>query len=1795
MEQILITRANSTVELINSASTTTSIISAEHRKAALGEDVIVMTVEMAVDRAFSIGDSIKLFGGNTYKINQLPSIEKISERQFRYELVFEGIQYDLLRVLYRNEDVSSFSTSSEFALTGDIEMFLNVLINNANRTFGANKWALGELPTGTETKNLLFSNENCLSVLQRICTEYSYEFTFTETSTQKILNVKRLGAELDFAFEYGKGKGLYNLKRDSVDSKKIVNKLFVYGSTKNIPANYKNYSQRLHFGTVSPFAESVVSDSASITAFGVCEGSVIFDDVFPTGYNSITGVNASNRLEFADSSMSFDLNAKDGSGNTLYLISGVTAKVHFNSGNLAGYEFEIEKYTHSTKKFILKPVTDEKGLSFPSLTESAFQLAIGDTYSLIDVVMPQSLIDAAESLLQSKGVDYLNENKNPIVKYSVAIDEEYLKSKTSDLNVFNVGDSVVVKDSDFNINTRIKIISFSRNVLFPYRYSIVVSDVPEIGILRSLAIKTSESQRINRHNGFNDPIKFKQDPNSNNQIQSQIDETINRKPSVVIGRDSDNLSLGNAANQTLVEILGRLGIRTSSNFLAEFSTAELTANRVATLPDRNIIVNDYDYIINKPDLGESWETNWLLKNNEPNLFIGNGDDAISVILGKTTSNIIAKGSFRLGSADEGNLIFSVPSLSDDVTVSFPSFAIAVNDWNSLYNKPTSFTPSAHFHEIGDINNLSTALGNKQDKNDILTALTGLTGNGIVRKTGTSNFAIGTNDAITLSGDVAGTGTTSINTTLANSGVTAGTYRSVTVDEKGRVTNGTNPTTVLGYGITDLWDYWTTYWNTTKSAYVSFGASVEIAQNLTVNQDLYVNGVLYDTNLEAGTATQFLRSTNTGFRWTSLTASYITDFSANVLGQVLTGFTAGSNTPLTSSNTVLTAFQNLDARITANANNLSSSVNGTINYIPKFTTANTIGNSSIYDNGYIGIGTNSPSQILHVKSTANAWQILERNSVSNISFLQFTTLSTSDFGVGVIDANSNFAIFNYGTGNSSLKILKSNGNIGVNVDPLAKLHLYTDTGEFPVLRMNSSFGGANYVDINPFIVGVANEGFDIRTNGTSRITIENTNGYVGINNTSPLYRLDINGTGRFTGAVQFDAIPSCAITPTLGNHLVNLSAVQSLVSAGFSVSTPCVLVFNTNQSLSGAKTQGGYTTVINDYALFVAQTTASENGVRKYNGSTWVRPTENDSDSEIRGKGHLITNGTFVGTQWVNNNTSTITVDTTAITYAQWSVGEPIFTAHVAYNITSTKISNWDTAFGWGNHASGGYVKNTGDEPIAGIKTFSSELRGADLRYTGTLKPSGYSPTGEGMALMSASTTTNYWKTLEISDITGLQFAIDAKATTDANLVAISALNTNGFIKRTGVATYAIDATAYVNKAGDTMTGALNLVNSVRVGGTGASDDNTYLGKNTLISRTTGTGNSGLGASSLGSLTTGSNNTGLGRNAGSSLTTGSYNLFLGSNVGSGITTGSNNVFIGGQLTGFSASLSNNIIIADGAGNRRINVSSTGLVGFGLNSPAYRVDVSGDVNVTGAYRINGSIGADHQFLKSNGTTQEWATLNVGEISDISTTYLSLTSAANYALKADAVLYGTFEGERGFKLFHDTAKTDTAALFFANQDTGTVGIHYYGLDSSDAVTQHGIQISGDGFVYHKKLNGSKARFLTTDDSVSGGVFTGGTVSTFLDFQINKAQKFLGANNEIIHQKYAIAVGDWNYIEQTNGKQLITASQDLFLSAGSGFVHIDNVAIDLSNVASLVNQNARFYITSPSPGKYTATLVAA
>jgi len=86
----------------------------------------------------------------------------------------------------------------------------------------------------------------------------------------------------------------------------------------------------------------------------------------------------------------------------------------------------------------------------------------------------------------------------------------------------------------------------------------------------------------------------------------------------------------------------------------------------------------------------------------------------------------------------------------------------------------------------------------------------INGNQITGNISTAS-ALATGRTIGMTGDVTwtsaafnGLANVTGTATLANSGVTAGTYKSVTVDAKGRVTAGTNPTTLSGYGISDTY-------------------------------------------------------------------------------------------------------------------------------------------------------------------------------------------------------------------------------------------------------------------------------------------------------------------------------------------------------------------------------------------------------------------------------------------------------------------------------------------------------------------------------------------------------------------------------------------------------------------------------------------------------------------------------------------------------------------------------------------------------------------------------------------------------------------------------------------------------------------------------------------------------------------------------------------------------------------------------------------------------------------------------
>lgn len=239
------------------------------------------------------------------------------------------------------------------------------------------------------------------------------------------------------------------------------------------------------------------------------------------------------------------------------------------------------------------------------------------------------------------------------------------------------------------------------------------------------------------------------------------------------------------------------------------------------------------------------------------------------------------------------------------------------------------------------------------------------------------------------------------------------------------------------------------------------------------------------------------------------------------------------------------------------------------------------------------------------------------------------------------------------------------------------------------------------------------------------------------------------------------------------------------------------------------------------------------------------------------------------------------------------------------------------------------------------------------------------------------------------------------------------------------------------------------------------EDNLFVGGNSGSSNTDGNNNSFVGYHSGSQNTTGYRNASFGAYAGFSNTTGHNNLFLGGAAGATNTTGSFNVFLGestfvnnsgGNLAGassyntFVGALSqitpgNPLFFASAFGaHSRVTTSDTIVLGKiagvydGVSRPADTVQIPGHLQVTGsitASSFNGSgltninasnitsgtldnarlgvvpvgkggtgitsAGASGNFLRSNGTSFTSSPLQLGDVPDLSASYIRNQTAA------------------------------------------------------------------------------------------------------------------------------------------------------------------------------------------------------
>jgi hypothetical protein len=527
---LIILKANGDRVPMQNRRTATRVTSGKQNWALNAEDTLNITVESPFPQQYNIGDSITMFG-RVYKLNRLPKVKRSGMHEFSYDLEFEGIQYDLLRATY---DLTIDTTNNQLqdvqgdSLTGDLHRFMVVLIANANRVFPG-KWVLGTCPETIGDKTLTFGeSDNCLSVLQNLCnaTNFGVEFDIETKNGIHTINLKeRVGQTLPYTFKYGKGNGLYALNRDNVSSSNIVTRLKVYGSTENITMKYR--ADRLCLPGKTK-AQSFIEKPEAVAKYGVFEARKNFDNIKPTYTGVVSAIVAGNVLQFKDNSFPFDLNITEANGTTKYLIAGVDAKVHFNTGNLAGYDFTVKKYDHATHTFTLNKLTDDRGDVFPSETSLAFQFKVGDEYKITDIAYSEDIEQAAENKLAEEANKYYDQNSQPKVQYGLTVTKEWLKTlvdATDDVivNVFAPGDYLHVIDNDIDVDKSVRIKSFTRNILDPYDYTLTISDMTtNTQIINRVISDLIDIDKVLTINNLKDPTRARANWRSSREVLDMV-------------------------------------------------------------------------------------------------------------------------------------------------------------------------------------------------------------------------------------------------------------------------------------------------------------------------------------------------------------------------------------------------------------------------------------------------------------------------------------------------------------------------------------------------------------------------------------------------------------------------------------------------------------------------------------------------------------------------------------------------------------------------------------------------------------------------------------------------------------------------------------------------------------------------------------------------------------------------------------------------------------------------------------------------------------------------------------------------------------------------------------------------------------------------------------------------------------------------------------------------------------------------------------------------------------------------
>ena len=374
-------------------------------RAVMGDHSLTLYYSLPEHVEIPVGSYCE-FQGETFTLKRPENFKMKHKRLFEYTVLFDPPEANAKVWKFRNP----VDGRLKFSLTAKPHEHLQMFVDNMNRRDKG--WTVGECIDGVETL-IAYDHDFCIDALTRMASTFKteYEFTGKRVSLRKIEYNKSTPLPLS----YGRGNGFKpGVGRSNTGDNPPTEILFVQGGTDNIdPSKYGSSELLLpknqtlaydgeHFededGFIAKNARRYVVDEAGLSIrrddkqlSSLAEDSLDCSEIYPKRVGTVSTVVAvdekNNFYDIVDTSIPSSLNYEE------CLIAGETMTVVFQTGMLAGREFEVKYYHNAVKgkaarRFEIVPA-DIDGQTMPNTT---FAPKSGDKYAVFKCMLPTAYI-----------------------------------------------------------------------------------------------------------------------------------------------------------------------------------------------------------------------------------------------------------------------------------------------------------------------------------------------------------------------------------------------------------------------------------------------------------------------------------------------------------------------------------------------------------------------------------------------------------------------------------------------------------------------------------------------------------------------------------------------------------------------------------------------------------------------------------------------------------------------------------------------------------------------------------------------------------------------------------------------------------------------------------------------------------------------------------------------------------------------------------------------------------------------------------------------------------------------------------------------------------------------------------------------------------------------------------------------------------------------------------------------------------------------------------------------------------